>query len=353
MHHLNYKGNDAHHKGATSSQDQSSDKCCKGCAQKGCITCVLGVRELGRGGCRSLGQRHNKARTCSAPRTLIARCSATLHKLRGVFEEIYKVINHVRLKKTPAVREREKQRGSVCKAAYNFARRAVSCGTLTFQGYAPVAAPDSGKSRYQTHRMQKTFPLVLLGDVSLLPANTEVIVFFFFFFIFFFFLRKESALTKSSSKTSPCFFFAFFAPKMSAKKNLATMSLKEQKKYIEDARLELQTLRVAQVTGGAASKVGKIKLVRKNIARGLTAINQKAKSSYRKQINKAVEKDGAAKCSIPKELRAKKTRAIRRALTPKEVRGGASFLGGGDGLLLLLVSPRPSLPPLANPQFVW
>ena len=77
----------------------------------------------------------------------------------------------------------------------------------------------------------------------------------------------------------------------------------------------LLQLRVAQVTGGAASKLAKIKVVRKNIARVLTAINTKAKNGFRKEVKtmKAVQ--------VPKQLRAKKTRALRRALSEKDVSG--------------------------------
>lgn len=71
---------------------------------------------------------------------------------------------------------------------------------------------------------------------------------------------------------------------------------------------------MAQVTGGAASKVGKIKQVRKNIARILTVINTKARDAYKKEVK------GYKNNKVPKTLRQKKTRAIRRALTPKEVR---------------------------------
>lgn len=70
-------------------------------------------------------------------------------------------------------------------------------------------------------------------------------------------------------------------------------------------------LRVAQVTGGAASKLGKVKKVRKDVARVLTVINQKARENFRSQMK--TEK------FIPKQLRAKKTRAIRRQLTKEQV----------------------------------
>jgi hypothetical protein len=71
-------------------------------------------------------------------------------------------------------------------------------------------------------------------------------------------------------------------------------------------------LRVAQVTNGAASKLGKIRLVRKNVARVLTTINQKARE--------AMSKDVKGLKRVPKQLREKKTRAIRRALSPEQVR---------------------------------
>merc|ERR1712125_286670 len=61
-------------------------------------------------------------------------------------------------------------------------------------------------------------------------------------------------------------------------------------KQLDDLKKELAELRVAKVTGGAASKLSKIKVVRKSIARVLTVVNQKKKE----------------------------TRAIRRRLTPKE-----------------------------------
>lgn len=47
---------------------------------------------------------------------------------------------------------------------------------------------------------------------------------------------------------------------------------------LTELKSELQTLRIAQVTGGAPAKLAKIKEVRKNIARVLTVANQQAKS---------------------------------------------------------------------------
>merc|ERR1712221_11762 len=70
----------------------------------------------------------------------------------------------------------------------------------------------------------------------------------------------------------------------------------ELSKQLEELKQELGSLRVAKVTGGAASKLSKIRVVRKSIARVLTVTNQKQKA----------------------ELRKKLTRAKRRTLTPSE-----------------------------------
>ena len=84
---------------------------------------------------------------------------------------------------------------------------------------------------------------------------------------------------------------------------------------LSELKSELQTLRVAKVMGGAATKLSKIRLVRKNIARVLTVYNQ----SMKKKLRELYQNEKF----IPKELRAKKTRAMRRRLTPEKVRQAA------------------------------
>mmetsp|Transcript_5464 Transcript_5464/g.7495 ORF Transcript_5464/g.7495 Transcript_5464/m.7495 type:complete len:124 (+) Transcript_5464:84-455(+) len=81
-------------------------------------------------------------------------------------------------------------------------------------------------------------------------------------------------------------------------------------KQLDELKGELSQLRVAKVTGGAASKLAKIKVVRKSIARVLTVYNQKQKASLR-------EKYGKGKY-VPLDLRYKKTRAMRQQLSKKE-----------------------------------
>ncbi|KAK2192312.1 hypothetical protein NP493_34g03010 [Ridgeia piscesae] len=82
-------------------------------------------------------------------------------------------------------------------------------------------------------------------------------------------------------------------------------------KQLGELKTELSQLRVAKVTGGVASKLSKIHIVRKSIARVLTVINQTQKENLRKFYRDKKYK--------PKDLRAKKTRAIRRALTKYEL----------------------------------
>ena len=81
-------------------------------------------------------------------------------------------------------------------------------------------------------------------------------------------------------------------------------------KKLDELKNELGQLRVAKVTGGAQSKLAKIGVVRKSIARVLTVYNQTQKLKLRE-----VYKDHAL---LPKDLRQKKTRAIRRQLTDEQ-----------------------------------
>mmetsp|Transcript_6720 Transcript_6720/g.9869 ORF Transcript_6720/g.9869 Transcript_6720/m.9869 type:complete len:122 (+) Transcript_6720:74-439(+) len=82
---------------------------------------------------------------------------------------------------------------------------------------------------------------------------------------------------------------------------------------LTENRKELAELKVAKVTGGAASKIAKIKSVRKNIARILTVHNQQQKESIRKA--------SAGAKYVSKDLRVKQTRAIRRALSKAQKDG--------------------------------
>merc|ERR1711990_829447 len=88
------------------------------------------------------------------------------------------------------------------------------------------------------------------------------------------------------------------------------MKKEELSKKLDDLKNELATLKVAKVTGGAASKLSKIRIVRKSIARVYIVMHQKRKENLRKLYKN--------KKYIPLDLRPKKTRAIRKALTSHE-----------------------------------
>eukprot|EP00127_Corallochytrium_limacisporum_P004212 Clim_evm157s157 gene=Clim_evmTU157s157 len=93
-------------------------------------------------------------------------------------------------------------------------------------------------------------------------------------------------------------------------KEIRSKSKDELKSQVAVLKKELASLRVAQVTSGQQGKVGKIGATRKDIARVLTVLRQVEKSDAR-----AAAADAKYK---PLDLRAKKTRAIRRRLTPAQ-----------------------------------
>uniref|UniRef100_A0A0K0F030 Large ribosomal subunit protein uL29 n=1 Tax=Strongyloides venezuelensis TaxID=75913 RepID=A0A0K0F030_STRVS len=92
---------------------------------------------------------------------------------------------------------------------------------------------------------------------------------------------------------------------------LRTKKKDELMKTLVEQKATLASLRVAQVTGGAASKLSKIRVVRKNIARILTILSQTERQELRKYYK--------GKKYLPTELRAKKTRAMRKGLTKHEL----------------------------------
>ena len=93
-------------------------------------------------------------------------------------------------------------------------------------------------------------------------------------------------------------------------KDLRGKKKEELMKQLEDLKQELANLRVAKVTGGTASKLSKIRVFRKSIARVLTIISQNQKENLRKLYK--------GKKNKPKDLRHKLTRAKRRELTKHE-----------------------------------
>merc|ERR1711935_958954 len=94
---------------------------------------------------------------------------------------------------------------------------------------------------------------------------------------------------------------------------LRTKSKEELLKQLDELKNELSQLRVSKVSGqGGPSKLAKIKVIRKSIARVLTVYNQTIRS---RTLNEYKRKNAKY---LPLELRFKKTRAIRQRLTTKQ-----------------------------------
>ena len=129
--------------------------------------------------------------------------------------------------------------------------------------------------------------------------------------------------------------------------DLRNKKKEELTKQLEDLKTELASLRVAKVTGGAASKLSKIRVVRKAIARVYIVMHQKQKENLRKLYRvsailfgptllwsvlfRIYPEYGSRRCFLncvtvflqskkytPLDLRMKKTRAMRKGLTPHE-----------------------------------
>merc|ERR1712137_415295 len=82
-------------------------------------------------------------------------------------------------------------------------------------------------------------------------------------------------------------------------------------KQLDDLKNELSQLRVAKVSRqGGPSKLAKIKVIRKAIARVLTVYNQTQRAHLKKAYRGRTFK--------PLDMRVKKTRAIRQRLTTKQ-----------------------------------
>merc|ERR1712227_169228 len=87
------------------------------------------------------------------------------------------------------------------------------------------------------------------------------------------------------------------------------MSSPQLKVRASELKTELVSLRVQKIACGNASKLARISTVRKSIARVLTVINHKTRANLR-ELYKGKK--------LPLDMRAKKTRAIRRRLTKHE-----------------------------------
>ena len=109
-------------------------------------------------------------------------------------------------------------------------------------------------------------------------------------------------------------------------KNLREKDETSLESTLKELQKELQDLKISKVSSGVASKLAKIRVVRKAIARILTLLNEKRRNGVknafrnRKEIRAYNEANGTnfSTSQTPRELRARKTRALRRRLTKKQ-----------------------------------
>ena len=98
---------------------------------------------------------------------------------------------------------------------------------------------------------------------------------------------------------------------------------------LKKQREELQNIRFTKVSGTAVAKLSKIKVLRKNIARILTVINNNSKQKVVNDLRNRYRKEGEEVVldrtvknlkskRLPTNLRMKKTRAMRRSLTKSQ-----------------------------------
>ena len=107
---------------------------------------------------------------------------------------------------------------------------------------------------------------------------------------------------------------------------LRNRTVDDLRKNLADFKTELSSLRVNKVASGVASKLAKIKVVRKSIARHLTVINQKQRQEIKDAFSskagiKKYNSDNKTSYSMsrkPKELKNRLTRALRKKLTKKQ-----------------------------------
>ncbi|KAI3630505.1 hypothetical protein MIR68_011940 [Amoeboaphelidium protococcarum] len=92
---------------------------------------------------------------------------------------------------------------------------------------------------------------------------------------------------------------------------LRSKTKEELMKQLEDLKREINTLRVQKASSNNNQKSTAISVVRKNIARVLTVITQKQREALKEEYK--------GKKYLPLDMRFKKTRALRRALTKEQL----------------------------------
>ena len=90
-------------------------------------------------------------------------------------------------------------------------------------------------------------------------------------------------------------------------KKIREMGAPERQTKLKELKAELARLRFEKVTGGAQTKVSRLRVCKKEIARLMTIINTERKTQLKKYYSQAKY--------VPKQLRVKATKKERRQLT--------------------------------------
>ena len=105
--------------------------------------------------------------------------------------------------------------------------------------------------------------------------------------------------------------------KIASLRNKGTPDIEALKKKLREQKSDLLALRVQKNgNNAAATKVAKIRLIRKNIARILTVLSQTQRDAVRATYSAA--KQRSVRKAMPKSLKPKLTHRRRLALTKKE-----------------------------------
>ena len=99
-------------------------------------------------------------------------------------------------------------------------------------------------------------------------------------------------------------------------RNNGTPDIEALKKRLKEQKTELSQLCVQKGSSAAQSKLCKIRVLKKNIARILTVLSQTKRQEVRKMYSGSNSK--RVRDSMPKSLRPKLTHRRRLALTKKE-----------------------------------
>ena len=115
-------------------------------------------------------------------------------------------------------------------------------------------------------------------------------------------------------------------PKQNRAFRMRNQSVEELEELLREHRKELFDLRVNQISSGNIPKLHKIKTIRKAVAKIMTVLNEKRRQELKDSFKtrkgiRAYNEANKTNYSLnktPKELKARKTRALRKKISKKQ-----------------------------------